>query len=125
MGERDEDFDDIIEEWEDIPMTMIEIKVEVERDDEILVPIPIRGNGHKVVDIDFDSLPEVWKPFVRCHHHERECLERLARKNQWHYDRLVKYCIKIIKREIRDIGELSKQEANNIIDSLGGKIDIL
>lgn len=115
-GERDEDFDDIVEEWEDIPM--IEIKVEVERDDEILVPIPIGGNGHKIVDIDFDSLPEAWKPFTRCHHHQRERLEYIARKYKWHYAELVERCSKIVGRRLRDSGEMSRDEAERCIDSL-------
>lgn len=112
----DSDFDDIVEEWEQI--NMVEINVEVDRDDDILAPIKIEGNGHKVVDIDFDSLPEVWKPFVRCHHHQRERLEYIARKYKWHYEELIKRCSKVIGRKVRDSGEMSFGEAERCIDIL-------
>lgn len=71
-------------------------------------------------DIQFDNLP-VYKPlFVRSTKHQRELIERLgSKKHRLHYREIVRRCGEIIKREIRDTGQLSIGEADKIIRELG------
>lgn len=107
----DDDFDDIVEEWEGFNFVKEEKKVEKSEEE--------KENKKREFDIDFDNLPQAYVPFVRCHCKQREYLERLALRQKWHYRDLVKFCSKVTGREIRDTGELSYGEAEKVIGELG------
>jgi len=70
------------------------------------------------IDMDIDNLPEVYVPFVRCHYKQREYIDKLTRNTRWNYQQLIKYCCKVVKRSLRDVGELSNREAQLVISNL-------
>jgi len=117
--DRDEDFDDIIEGWEIIPLSLVEIKLELDINKD-----PIVNNGYHHLqnsqkDVDFDNLPNVYVPFVRCNKYQREHLEwRIGLRMKWHYWELCKACSGVIGRKIRSTGEMSFREAERCIEKL-------
>ncbi len=64
--------------------------------------------------------PDTYEVFVRCTFKQRECMERMAARLGWSYNKLLWECgVALVKdKPVKDIGELSKREASTVIEMM-------